>query len=308
MVASQSNSAPSITVFGATGLQGGSVITHLLSSDKPYKIRAVTRDPSKPNAKALESKGIDVVKADLGNDADVQKVVSGQDYVFLVTNFWEAGEEAEIAQGNRVIDAAHQAGVKKIFFSSLENASKISDGKFTGVRHFVSKDEIIQRARAKGVPVVGVQAAMYDENFLGQLAPRKQDDGSFAYTLPIKGEAIFSMIHLGRDYGAFVRGAIENNVEAGTDIHACGDQLSVNDLVEIISKATGKTVKLNAIDPSSFQQMAGEDLTQMMQYIEEFGYYGGKDLGASRKILPDGYQPHTWEQFVKEADWSKILA
>jgi hypothetical protein len=39
MVASPNPDATSITIFGATGIQGGSVLRHLLQSDKSYRIR-----------------------------------------------------------------------------------------------------------------------------------------------------------------------------------------------------------------------------------------------------------------------------
>ena len=54
-----------LTVFGATGLQGGSVINYVLRSpelSKTYRIRGITRDVSKPAAIALKEKGIEVVK------------------------------------------------------------------------------------------------------------------------------------------------------------------------------------------------------------------------------------------------------
>lgn len=53
-----------ITVFGATGNQGGSVIRAIQADpalSKEYKIRGITRDPSKPAAKDLAAKGVDVV-------------------------------------------------------------------------------------------------------------------------------------------------------------------------------------------------------------------------------------------------------
>lgn len=53
-----------LVVFGATGQQGGSVITALLNDQKAagqWKIRGITRDPSKPNAKALQDKGVETV-------------------------------------------------------------------------------------------------------------------------------------------------------------------------------------------------------------------------------------------------------
>lgn len=53
-----------IVVFGATGVQGGSVIKSILGDSKAaaqFKIRAVTRDPSKPSAKALADQGCELV-------------------------------------------------------------------------------------------------------------------------------------------------------------------------------------------------------------------------------------------------------
>ena len=54
-----------ITVFGATGNQGGSVIKHLLADpqlSKQFEIRAVTRDPAKPAAQALAKQGVSLVE------------------------------------------------------------------------------------------------------------------------------------------------------------------------------------------------------------------------------------------------------
>lgn len=53
-----------ITVFGATGNQGGSVIDAILSDpqlSKEFKIRGITRDTSKKSAQDLAKRGVDVV-------------------------------------------------------------------------------------------------------------------------------------------------------------------------------------------------------------------------------------------------------
>jgi uncharacterized protein YbjT (DUF2867 family) len=53
-----------ITVFGATGNQGGSVITNILDDaqlSKEFKIRGITRDTSKPAAQELAKKGVELV-------------------------------------------------------------------------------------------------------------------------------------------------------------------------------------------------------------------------------------------------------
>lgn len=53
-----------ITIFGATGNQGGSVIRALLADpvlSKEFKIRGITRDPSKPAAMELAEKGVELM-------------------------------------------------------------------------------------------------------------------------------------------------------------------------------------------------------------------------------------------------------
>lgn len=53
-----------ITVFGATGNQGGSVIRSLLADpvlSKEYKIRGITRDLTKEAAKKLSAQGVEMV-------------------------------------------------------------------------------------------------------------------------------------------------------------------------------------------------------------------------------------------------------
>lgn len=53
-----------LTVFGATGKQGGSIIDAVLSDAKlreEFTIRGITRDASKPAAQALAARGVEVV-------------------------------------------------------------------------------------------------------------------------------------------------------------------------------------------------------------------------------------------------------
>lgn len=51
-----------ITIIGATGLQGGSVVDTALAAG--YKVRAVTRNNGSEKAKALAARGVEVVAAD----------------------------------------------------------------------------------------------------------------------------------------------------------------------------------------------------------------------------------------------------
>ena len=61
-----------LVVFGATGNQGGSVVESVLNDPRAaeeFKIRGITRDPSKANAKALAAKGVEMVSVSLSFSA-----------------------------------------------------------------------------------------------------------------------------------------------------------------------------------------------------------------------------------------------
>lgn len=64
-----------ITVFGATGNQGGSVIKHILDDStlsRESKIRDITRDQTKPSAKALAEKGVELANVTIVASNEVE--------------------------------------------------------------------------------------------------------------------------------------------------------------------------------------------------------------------------------------------
>jgi uncharacterized protein YbjT (DUF2867 family) len=74
------------TVVGATGKQGGSVVQALLEHQDRYRVRALTRDPSKPAAQQLAKKGAEVVKCDVTKESDLRAAFDGSYGVFAVTD------------------------------------------------------------------------------------------------------------------------------------------------------------------------------------------------------------------------------
>jgi len=68
-----------ITVFGATGAQGGSVIDALLQ-EKSLKIRGVTRNANSEAAKSLASKGVEVVTANFDDENSLAEAAEVSSY------------------------------------------------------------------------------------------------------------------------------------------------------------------------------------------------------------------------------------
>lgn len=194
-----------LTVFGATGNQGGSVIKSILADpalSKEWKIRGVTRDTSKPAAQKLAQQGVELVsvglpipsctqlrstnttlQADMSSAEAARPAVTGAHTVFLVTNFWESmSRETEVAQGKAVTDACKEAGVKHIVFSSLRNVTEITNGRLPNVSHFDGKAEIEEYIRASGVPASFVLPGFYMSNFFQMLS---KQDGVYTLAWPV---------------------------------------------------------------------------------------------------------------------------
>ncbi|KFY43320.1 hypothetical protein V495_04025 [Pseudogymnoascus sp. VKM F-4514 (FW-929)] len=77
-----------VTVVGATGMQGGSTIDHLLKHALGnYNVRAVTRNPSSEAAKALVARGLEVVNANLDDVSSLITAFRGSYAIFAVTDF-----------------------------------------------------------------------------------------------------------------------------------------------------------------------------------------------------------------------------
>lgn len=156
-----SSGIPLLVVLGATGQQGGSVLTHFLSlSPPPYALRAVTRDPYSAKAVSLASQGVEVVAGDFDNPATLDAAFSGASVIFSVTDFDQfmmnpsfhgraaaSGKSAgtyardqEAQQNRNIIDAAAKVGtLGRFIFSSLPNANKLSGGKYSHVYHLDGK-------------------------------------------------------------------------------------------------------------------------------------------------------------------------
>ena len=114
-----------ITVFGATGAQGGGVVKALLAGGK-FKVRGVTRSVESKKAKELASQGVEMVQANFDEPESLHKAIAGSYGVFLVTNFWDGMDGArETKQGKGAVDVCLQEGVKHLVYSGLESAEKM---------------------------------------------------------------------------------------------------------------------------------------------------------------------------------------
>ncbi|KAH6878438.1 hypothetical protein BKA58DRAFT_377251 [Alternaria rosae] len=126
-----------ITIVGATGIQGGSVVD-TLAKNPAYSIRAITRDRNGKTAHALTDRGIEVVEADLNNVESLQTAFAGSQAIFAMTNFFDALPklgiekcmEIETQQGINLANAASAIrSLEHFVWSTLPNSKRISGGR-----------------------------------------------------------------------------------------------------------------------------------------------------------------------------------
>ncbi|KAF7340479.1 NmrA domain-containing protein [Mycena venus] len=283
-------------------MQGGSVVRALAESDKPYRIRGFTRDAAKPAAQELSKLGVELVQVSfvVENRDEAYKAFAGADFAF------------EVAEGKLLIDAAKAGGVSGIVWSGLPSISKISGGKLTHVWHFDGKAVVTDYGRQTGVPFVDVQAGSYGTNFFSaHFAPKKQADGSFVLAWPVKPTTVIPFIDTVRDYGLFVRYVLELPVfPDGGEFVAYGENITVQDLALQWSQVTGKKIGFAQVPAEQLKQgLEGTGLPPHIVLDLSETFMAWDEFGWKVPAIPQGLprRPHTWVDFAKVTDWSKVL-
>ncbi|MEI2300545.1 MULTISPECIES: NmrA/HSCARG family protein [Ensifer] len=302
---------PLISVVGATSKQGRSVATTLLKSNR-YRVRALTRNRDSAQARSLADLGAEVVVAPLGigHEKDLVAAFKGADGAYLMTPQLLPQDNAEFFLGKQLADAAVEAGVGHIVFSTLENVEKISRGKkFTP--HFTDKALVADYIRTLPVTHSFVSLAFFYTNLLEYYVPQ------------MEGDTLLMPIYLPEDFrspfvdpttatGPAVLSVLSDPATfKGKTLPIVGDIISPREMVETFQRVTGiKTEYRSAFKREELltffpgfgaNELLVDELIGMVEFAVEYGYFGQEhDLEWSRRLNP---QTLSWEQFVKTSGW-----
>lgn len=278
-----------LVVFGATGQQGGSVVSHVLNDvelSKEYRIRAISRDATSASAQALQAKGVEVVAADVNDKASLPAALEGAHTVFALTapTMGPDAMALETLQGKALADAAIAAKAQYLIFSTLPKVSAISGGKYTGVVGFDAKADVETYIRSLPIKSAFFAPGSFMQNFNTFMVPQPNPavPGTYVIRRHVSPQSKLPLIDTTGDAGKFI-GAILAEPEKfeGKVFCAATKTYTLEDMARIIGEKSGKTVVYQQIPEKDFRaafppQLAGraEQLVQMMSYQQDFGYYG----------------------------------
>jgi uncharacterized protein YbjT (DUF2867 family) len=291
-----------IAVAGATGAQGGGLVRSILADrDGEFAVRAITRDPDSPKARALAAAGAEVVAADIADRAAVERAFAGAYGAYCVTFFWNHfSPDQERAEAQAMADAAKHAGVQHVVWSTLEDTRRwvgLDDDRMPTlmekykVPHFDVKGESDEYFRATGIPTTCLLTSFYWDNLIHfGMGPKTGPDGTLYFALPM-GERPLPGI-AAEDIGRCAHGIFKRGGEfAGRTVGIAGEHLTGTQMAARLTRALGRAVGYQAVPFEVYRGLGfpgAEDLGNMFQFNHDFAaeFCRARDVEFSRSINP----------------------
>jgi len=217
-----------IAVTGATGQLGRMVIDDLLKVAPDAKVIGLVRNPAA--AKGLADRGVEFRTANYDDPASVAAALAGVDKVLLISSN-EIGRRVE--QHRNVIEAAKNAGVKLIAYTSILHADRSPMA--LAIEHRETEKLIL----ASGVPFVLLRNGWYTENYTGNVAAAIQHG---AVVGAARGGRISSAARA--DFAAAAAAVLASREnQAGKIYELAGDSaFTLSDYAAEIAKQSGKPI------------------------------------------------------------------
>jgi hypothetical protein len=201
-------------------------VATLFSTLSEWKVRGLTRDPSKSSASTLKSQGVEVVAAELNDVDSLKKAFAGADVLFGTTDFWvhvsdptahadaqsrsvtinEIAYEREVQQGKNLVDAAAATpSLSRFILSTLNSSKKMSKGKITWNLHFDSKWEAVEYCKATYPDLWKktslLQLGAFASNWKSGQVPKKGENGRYTFQVAMSGDKEVPLVDPNRDTG-----------------------------------------------------------------------------------------------------------
>lgn len=274
-----------IAVTGATGKLGQLAIEALLKRIPAEQIVVAVRAPSK--AGELAARGVQVREADYTKPETLRSAFAGVEKLLLISSN-QIGQRVE--QHSAVIDAAVQAGVRQVAYTSILHAE-------TSTLQLAEEHKGTEAyLRSSGLSYIFLRNGWYTENLTGSLAqdtiPSPAQDGRFATASRA-------------DYAEAAAVVLTSNGHDNAIYELAGDNsLSLPELAAKVSELSGRQVRYQYLTEEAYTAMlVSVGLPQQLAEI-----LADADAGAQRGELDDN--SHTLSKLIGRATtpWEQTTA
>lgn len=223
-----------IGVTGATGQLGRLVVESLKSKVSAETIVALVRNPEKAADLGIEARAFDYTQAE-----NLVASLRGIDKLLLISGN-EVGQR--LPQHLAVIDAAKQAGVKQLFYTSILHADSSPLGLAT--EHLATEVAI----KESGLTYTILRNGWYTENYTGSA---KGAVGAGAFIGNAGDGKIASAARV--DYAEAAAVVLAGEGHEGKTYELAGDEAyTLTELAAEISKQSGKTIPYNNLTEAEY--------------------------------------------------------
>ncbi|RDI96818.1 SDR family NAD(P)-dependent oxidoreductase [Dyella solisilvae] len=239
-----------IAVTGANGQLGRLVINQLLEQVSPDQVVAAVRDPE--NATDLRALGVELRQADYDDPASLRKAFEGVEKVLLISSTVPG---QRLRQHKAVIDAARDAGVKLIAYTSMLRAD--SSRSVLAAEHLATENYLV----ASGVDHVLLRNGWYIENHTAAL-PMAAEHGAL---MASSGSGRFASAARA-DYAAAAVAVLTQAGHANKTYELAGDTaFTLDDLATAVSARLNREIAYRDLSPTEYEAaLLGMGLPQMI--------------------------------------------
>ncbi|MEC9374780.1 MAG: NmrA family NAD(P)-binding protein [Pseudomonadota bacterium] len=272
-----------ILVGGSTGRQGTAVVGELIK--RGYRVRAMTRNPSSKKAMALANKyDVEIFEGDYADFDSLLIAMRGVNKVFFYTSPLSRNE---LLEGNNVISAAKESGVKHLVYSS--GAAAEPGNGIPGAQMDIELAIV-----SSGLNFTVLRPVAFMEN-IDRTQKRIAKNGIVDSREPSRMLYFISI----PDIGFYVGEAFNHPKRwKGVAMNIAGDSMTINEYVMTVGAVMGRSLSYRRQPLESYLAAKPKFLRTLFRWYDNVGYTA--DVDSARKEFP---KLITLDSYLRSTGW-----
>lgn len=271
--------ATRLLVIGGTGRQGRAVV-ECLGEQSGYELSVLTRSPAGETARELSRQGVTVIEGDLLDPESVARAMTGVDRAFFITDYPLGGDPfLEVRQGQNVVEAAEDADLDQLVYSSTMDATVARN-----VPHFGAKATVEATVCGADVRSTILRPAPFYQNLRAFAGAIRAGFVPF----PIDSTTELPMVDV-RDIGTAGAAVLSEPATHAGGVHrVVARTYTLRELARQLQRAHGVTMTPVPVPLAVIKRLTDASVASMFAWFRRYGRFRGA-VGARLDIGYRGF-------------------